>query len=348
MQILLLNYEKGWRGGERQTLMCLQYFRDLGHDVALLTRQDSALANAAITQGITVYTAKNVWHICQILWQNRKNYQIMHAQTANTLTWLALLKPFLRAKIAFTRRTSFPIKKRQWLTALKWKKVDKFYAISQAASLEPTRLGVNIEKIIPSAVDSIPANQDNIQILKDKFKITNKKVIATVAALTPEKDPLTMIKAIDILRQQREDFVFIHFGATGSMMAQASQLVKSLRLQQYYIFAGFRQDITDCYRIMDAFVISSIQEALGSSVLDAFLYKVPVVSTVAGGLKELTAQGRGLACPIEDSKCLAQSINKLLSDEQLQTDLTNNAYNYVINNNGARQMAKQYLKSYLA
>ena len=348
MHILLLNNEKGWRGGERQTFLCMQQFREQGHEVALIARKDQVLANTALEQGFKVYTVENVFQLCKAIWQNRKKYKIMHAQTANTLTWLALLKPFISAKIAFTRRTSFPLKKRKWLTKLKWRAVNKFYAISQASAKEPESLGIKIDKIIPSAVDAIPANQNNIESLREKFNLKGKKIIGTVAALSPEKDAITMIKAIDLLRKKRDDFIFWHLGDTGSLMAEAAVLVKSLNLQKHYIFAGFRNDVTDCYRLMDVFVISSIEEALGSSVLDAFLYKVPVVATKAGGLAEIISEGRGLGCDIGDSACIADKIDILLDDKDLCAKLTKKAHNYVINNNGVKHMAEQYLLSYIS
>ena len=74
--------------------------------------------------------------------------------------------------------------------------------------------------------------------------------------------------------------------------------------------------------------MSSQEEGLGSSVLDAFIYKVPVVSTDAGGLKE-TVEGRGLLCHVKDSKCMADSINRILEDKLLREKLVNQAYNDV-------------------
>lgn len=43
MRILELNFERGWRGGERQTLWTSQYFRDAGHAVELLARAEQAM-----------------------------------------------------------------------------------------------------------------------------------------------------------------------------------------------------------------------------------------------------------------------------------------------------------------
>ena len=39
MRILQLNFERGWRGGERPTLLCMPEFRRAGHEVELLDRK---------------------------------------------------------------------------------------------------------------------------------------------------------------------------------------------------------------------------------------------------------------------------------------------------------------------
>src|SRR5690606_37287961 len=136
MRILQLNFERGWRGGERQTLLSMREFRKAGHDVAMVARQDGALARAAKDEGLTVYEYKGATGLSLGLLKIGRKFDILHAQTANTITWLALLKPWLRRPIVFTRRTNFPIGKRYRKTVWKWRKVDRFVAISLAAAAE--------------------------------------------------------------------------------------------------------------------------------------------------------------------------------------------------------------------
>src|SRR3546814_12233300 len=114
-------------------------------------------------------------------------------------------------------------------------------------------------------------------------------------------------------------FVLLHLGAGGDAEAPARALVQELGLQGHYLFAGFQAGIEDLYRLMDVFVLSSRHEALGTSVLDAFLYSVPVVATDAGGLKELLAQGRGLLCPVGDHDALARSEERRVGKECVST-----------------------------
>jgi len=346
MKILMLNMERGWRGGERQTLLSLQALREQGQQVALLARVGDTLAQRARAADIPVYEAANTLAVLRLLFKHRACFDVFHAQTANTLTALALLKPLLKGGVVFTRRTAFKVRKRERLTRWKWTRPHAFVCISEAAAAEPRRLGIDIAEIIPSAVVSQPPNHKNINTLKKTWALDQHKVLGTVAALTREKDPLTLVQAVACLYRERQDFVFLHFGGDGALKAQVQQQIQALGLQDCYRLLGFSEDISDCYRLLQGFVLSSTHEALGTSVLDAFLYRVPVAVTAAGGLPDLVAQNRGLLCPVADVACLQQAMRVLLDDTAHCTAMATHAYDYVVETHGVAAMAEQYLALY--
>lgn len=61
MRILELNFEKGWRGGERQTIYTLQGFKNAGIQVALLCRKNTPLHRHALSEGYNVYAYSNIF-----------------------------------------------------------------------------------------------------------------------------------------------------------------------------------------------------------------------------------------------------------------------------------------------
>lgn len=348
MRILQLNFEKGWRGGERQTLLCMRQFRAAGHHVALLARRGEPLARAARSDGFEVYEADGVASLCLQLPGVARKFDLLHAQTANTLTWLALLKPILRRPVAFTRRTAFPVsEKKQQKTLWKWRRADLFVAISEAAAAEPRRLGLTVD-VIPSAIEAKVLNMDRAREFSEHHRLAGRKVVATVSALTREKDPCTLVRAVHELSRMRDDFVFLHLGGGGDAEQPTRDLIAELGLEDRYILAGFQQGVEDLYRLMDVFVLASKHEALGSSVLDAFVYSVPVASTDAGGLAEILANGRGLLCKVGDHQALAASIDQILNDGQLRTRLVQNGHAYVLEHHDPRRMAHRYLDAFKA
>jgi len=347
MRILQLNFERSWRGGERQTLLTMRRLMLAGHEVELLARKGGELATRAAELDFVVHECESVAAVCRFLLARRRQYDVMHAQTANMMSWLAFLRPWLRTRIVFTRRTAFPLRKNGSRNAWKWRQADALVAISDAAAAEPRRLGLHVD-VIPSAVEARPLNTAHMQAFSRKHELEGRRVLATAAALTAEKDPVTLVRAVHALSLERQDFVFLHLGAGGSEEAAAQGCVRELGLESVYRFAGFHAGIEDLYRLMDVFVLSSRHEALGSSVLDAFLYGVPVVATNAGGLADLLGDGRGLTSEVGDPAALAANMRRVLDDPALRATMVERAAQYVAREHDPAIMAARYLDIYAA
>lgn len=348
MNILQLNFEKGWRGGERQTMFCMEVFRAAGHRVELVARRGGALAQRAAEAGFVVHEYRNPLSLAAFLARRGRSFDIIHAQTANTVTWAVFTRWLHRRPIVFTRRTAFPVERGdEWKTGFKWRRVDRLVAIGEEAAREPRRMGLDTV-VIGSAVQSQAIDARRVAGLIDEFDLRGRKVIATAAALTREKDPLMLIRAIGEVARRRNDFVFLHFGDGGDTEADAQQLVRELGLQDVYLFTGFRRGVEDFFSVMDVFAMSSRFEALGSSVLDALLYSVPVVSTDAGGLKECLADGRGILVPVGDHKAMANGIMRMLDDHTFRQQAVDKGYAYVRREHDVQIMGQRYLETYQA
>ena len=64
------------------------------------------------------------------------------------------------------------------------------------------------------------------------------------------------------------------------------------------LLAGFREDVLQLVKSADLFVMSSVTEGLGSTVLDAMAMRLAVVGTRAGGIPEAVVHGEtGVARP---------------------------------------------------
>ena len=71
--------------------------------------------------------------------------------------------------------------------------------------------------------------------------------------------------------------------------------------------------------------MSSRQEGLGTSVLEAMALGIPVASTGAGGLPEMLGRGAGLVVPSGDAGGLAEAVARILEDTALRSDLAERA-----------------------
>jgi glycosyltransferase involved in cell wall biosynthesis len=338
MNILEVNTEKSWRGGERQTVYNAEGVMCLKHDVTLLCLKGFPLSQHAKERGIKVIEIKNnVSAIWFFLWSAGK-FDIIHTQTASNQFHALFSKLVFKVPLVYTRRVDFVPKGK--LALFKYKSTTKVIAISNAIKTILKNFGIpHVEVISDVAVPKI-LNKVRATEFLEKNNYSGKKIIATTAALVPHKDPITLVKAIHQLSLTRSDFVFLHFGS-GVLQKEVEDEIKKLNLQDCFILNGFVIDVEDYFSIMDVFVMSSEEEGLGSSVLDAFLYKVPVAATSAGGMKEIM-EGNGLLSKIKNEDELAYNINALLESKDLRDTITEKAYHYVLKNHSNEFISLQY------
>jgi glycosyltransferase involved in cell wall biosynthesis len=101
-------------------------------------------------------------------------------------------------------------------------------------------------------------------------------------------------------------------------------------LDNYVTFAGFRKDVPRILASGDIFLLTSKEEGLGTSLLDAFLAQIPVVATDAGGIPEIVRHmDTGLLAPVKDSEKLAEHVKLLIADEFLRGLVVKQAHDFV-------------------
>lgn len=345
MKVLQINTEKTWRGGERQTLLTLTGLGQAGLKPELLCLKDYPLARLARAKSLSIHEVKDQKQAFMYLLKHGKEFDLIHAQTGKGQSLAVLTRPFHNRPVVYTRRVDF--KPTGPVARLKYHYTNQLVAISPAIKeiLEDFRPNAKIQ-VIPSCIDTsrdiLPASAKALQ-LKDKYP--GFSIIASVAALVPHKDPLSMVRAIHHLKKiSSRKFIFFHFG-DGELQKDVSREVRRLKLENDYLLMGFEKEVENFFKIFDIFVMSSREEGLGSSVLEAFRYKVPVVSTSAGGLNELVSD-RGIICPVEDHECLAEKINELLDQPGKYREQTLKAHEYVLQTHSLEKMTTDYVDLY--
>ena len=343
MYILELNFEKGWRGGERQTIYCIQGLINAGHKANLLCRKGSDLAAKALEAGISVIECEGVFQVIRYLFVHAREFDILHCQTSNMLTYCVATKWLHKKPVVLSRRVSYV--PHGYFTLFKYQRTDLVVAVS--AEVKNILLLKGIKKVTMISDIALPVELDNVRAIDfiNQYNHSGKRIIGTMAAFEPEKDPMTMLETIKQLNARRNDFLFFHFGS-GSMLEEVQLRIKSYHLENVYITPGFMHNVHDFYSILEVFAFSSILEGLGSSILDAFLYKVPVASTDGGGLKDLVTNDRGLICKIKDTSQLAININELMENREMRKKLIHNALLYVTEMHGMEYITSNYIREF--
>ena len=344
MKILQVNTEKTWRGGERQTLYTLEGLIFQGVECQLMALKGSLMHQKAEAIGIRVITVKSASDTLRKLSNLKGEFDCIHAQTGKAHTQCVLTKVFHQIPVIYTRRVDFSPS--GFATRIKYRFTDKVVSISNAISLILNKSGMCSDSlVISSAVKSRNLDFERALTLKESLGIQDGiKIIGLISALEQHKDPIIALKTIDELQKIRQDFVVLHFG-NGELFDQVSNMIKDLKLNKIYFQMGHHENVEDYFSIMDVFLMTSKEEGLGSSVLDAFNYEVGVVSTNAGGLNDLV-KDKGFLCNIGDIQCLSHSLNLALGSSKELVEYKTSAKQYCDNEMGVELMASKYIALY--
>jgi glycosyltransferase involved in cell wall biosynthesis len=179
--------------------------------------------------------------------------------------------------------------------------------------------------------------------LKQRF--SGHKIVGCVAALEDRKDHFTLLDAAALVNRQRSDVVFVLLGE-GVLREKLEAKAKELSLNNI-VFEGYQNDPYSYYPIFDVFLITSKSEGLGSSILDAFFYRIPVVATATGGIPDLIVSGQtGLLSPVGSAQKIAQDLLRMLDDSDLRNRVTTKAYSLLARDFSIPVMARAYDQVY--
>ena len=100
----------------------------------------------------------------------------------------------------------------------------------------------------------------------------------TSRALVPHKGHRHLIEAAHLVVQQLPDARFVILGE-GELREHLERLVREHHLEKHVLLPGFRIDVLGCIKAFDLFVMSSVTEGLGTSLLDAMACSKAIVAT---------------------------------------------------------------------
>ncbi len=107
---------------------------------------------------------------------------------------------------------------------------------------------------------------------------------------------------------------------------RAEQRCRELGMCEHVRFLGKQDQVEDILSIADLFLMPSGSETFGLAALEAMSCSVPVVSSNIGGLPEVNLHGdTGYLCDLDDIDCMGDYSVKILSDEKLHQELSQNA-----------------------
>ena len=325
MKILHINTERTWRGGEQQTLNLVVGLKERRIDCHLVCQAGCPLEAKAERAGVDVIPISMrgeidlvaAFRIRRLI--KRYHCDILHSHTshAHSLAYLASIGTGVKRLV--TRRVDFSIFRHSFLklSGLKYRLLADYYiAISHKIKDVLLNDGIADQRIfvVHSGIDPHRFKQASGDHLLSEFDIgENQQVVINVAHLAGHKGQKYLVRAIPQVLAKLPDTRFFIVGQ-GELLDELKQTASGLGLKRELVFTGFRNDVADFYRIADLFVMSSVQEGLGTAVLDALALAKPVVATDTGGLPEIIQDGKtGRLVVPADPAALAEGIIEMLT-----------------------------------
>ncbi|MDO4433741.1 MAG: glycosyltransferase family 4 protein [Alysiella sp.] len=317
MKIIHVNLARGFRGGERQTVTLIQALAQQNDlQQVLVCRNHSPMREAL----------KNLPHLsfvdARAQWQGHfqaGRADVVHAHEARAAHWAYLHHLMLKTPYLITRRVDFALKK-AFLTQETYCSAAVLVAISHAVAEKLRHFAVPVE-VIADSFSKLPENPARTQALRQQF--AHQFVIGHIGALVDaHKGQADLIEVARQFATQYPDCVFLFLGSGAD---EAQFKAQSQDLDNVY-WLGFQEDVGSYLAAMDVFAFPSRTEGLGSTLLDAMVYGVPIVASNVGGIPDIVQDGKtGLLFQVNDASDLAEKISQLYRQPELGSHLAQQA-----------------------
>jgi glycosyltransferase involved in cell wall biosynthesis len=325
-----------WRGGQNQVLLTVNGLRSIGQRAALVAHPDGELRRRA-AEGLelipiaprTEMDLSAAWKFSRLI--KRLAPDVIHAHDPHGVAMASLslslgsgsAKGARPPALVASRRVDFHLKGNSF-SRWKYRQVDCFIAASEAIrqmlvgdGVEAARTVTVHEGIDVDHVAAAPA----VNVHEAFFLPHGAPVVGNVAALVPHKGQRYLVEAAHLVVQQIPDARFVILGE-GELREHLEKQVHEHHLEKHVLLPGFRTDVLGCIKGFDLFVMSSVTEGLGTSLLDAMACARPIVATRAGGIPEIVEdEVNGLLVPPRDARSLAAAIVRALKDARLRQEL---------------------------
>jgi glycosyltransferase involved in cell wall biosynthesis len=288
----------------------------------LVTKRGSELARRAATDGIAVREVpwaigldpRACWRLAMEVLAFRPD--LIHAHNSHALSlavWarglLGLVSRGPAPRLVVTRRAVFPVRQGSALF-----RADRIIAISAAVKAALVASGVPASAItlVPSGVDPEEVRRAAAAPLQIRARLgvpDAAPLAANIAALEPEKDHATLIRAAVHARAIRPDLHWVIAGEGKLGPALEADIRRRGLIDRIHLI-GWTNRPEALMREASVVVMSSREEGLGTVVLDALALGKPVVATSGGGLPEIVP--RDWVVSVGDAAALAETVVRAL------------------------------------
>jgi glycosyltransferase involved in cell wall biosynthesis len=175
----------------------------------------------------------------------------------------------------------------------------------------------------------------NEQLLKEKYKLSGRKVLTTFGLLSSGKSLETTIEALPAIVENSPEVIFLIIGKTHPEVVKSDgevyrnsliQRVKELNLQNHVRFVNkylALPELLEYLQLTDIYLFTSKDpnQAVSGTFVYAMSCGCPIISTPIPHAVELLSKDTGMIFDFNNSKQLAEDVNLLLNNKPLRKSI---------------------------
>lgn len=363
MNILHITKIRQWNGEVQQLYILVVELKKMGLDICVLCPNESAIHQKLTEANIDTYTfspkqnkSYKLTSIANKIKAERK-IDLIHLHSSSLILTAIIFYSFFDKRIPFILSKKSMIRGSSMLSQLKYNHpvIRKTLCVSEAVKSTLTGLiwKKNSHKIgvVYDGIDTELSQDTSPLNIRQEYDLEDSDfIVGNIANHTSAKDLEIFVETANYVVNTIgvKDIKFIQIGGETKYSNLLYNLANKYNLAENLFFIGFQNNASSLLPQFDAKLMTSRREGLPLTIYEAFAYKIPVVSTKAGGIPEaIEHEQTGLLSDIGNFQSLAKDIIKIKSDSSLRIKIVQNAKELLDKRFTQTVMAKNTYKVYL-
>ena len=185
--------------------------------------------------------------------------------------------------------------------------------IAKPEKFEIVHAGIDLDKYRSSSREKKDIRYE-LGIPLDDF------TVGWVGRLAEIKNPVMFLRTTEALKAEPN----IHFlmVGDGELFEECKGKVSQAGIDSIFTFTGFRSDVPDLLHAMDIYTLTSANEGLGRSIIEAQAAGLPVIVTNVGGVPDIIEHDvNGMLVEVDDIESFADAVRQLKQNSAKREEL---------------------------
>jgi glycosyltransferase involved in cell wall biosynthesis len=228
------------------------------------------------------------------------------------------------------------------------------YDVGPANKFRTVKLGFDLEPFFSA--------EHKKGLLRRSIGIDSETIlVGIVGRLVPIKNHEMFLRSAKIFVDRNPDIPtkFLVIG-DGELKNDLVTFCKQQGLSGYVKFCGWERDLPKVYADLDILCLTSINEGTPVSIIEAMASSVPVISTDAGGVRDLLGAltpgisedrfqvfERGILCRQHDAEAFASGLQYVIQNKRTRQEVSNSALSFVSQVYSKERLLRDLKSTYL-